>query len=104
VESAVSIRRTLTAHRKDQGFAPWVRIGLHAAEATRVGANYRGKAIHVAARVAALAERDEILISQDTLQAAEALPFSVFEPRTVWLKGIKESVEVVSVSWQPSAT
>jgi class 3 adenylate cyclase len=100
VESAISIQRTLNAHRKEQGFAPWVRIGLHTAEATRVGTNYRGKAVHVAARVAALAERDEILVSKDALQAAGTLPFSASELRTVSLKGIKESVEVISVSWQ----
>ena len=37
------------------GFALSVRIGLHTAEANRRGADYSGKGVHVAARVAALA-------------------------------------------------
>jgi len=100
LDAAVGVQRTLAAHRKDHGFAPWVRIGLHAAEATRVGANYRGKAVHIAARVAALAERNEILVTRDALDAAGTVPLSVSETRTVALKGIKESTEVATVAWR----
>ena len=100
VESAVAIQRSLTTHRKRHGFAPWVRIGLHTAEATRSGVNYGGKGVHEAARVGALADRDEILVTQETLEAAGSVPFSVSEPRSVTLKGIKDQVEVASIGWQ----
>lgn len=100
VESAVAIQRALTAHRRKHGFAPWVRIGLHTAEATHSGVNYRGKAVHEAARVGALADRDEILVTTQTLQAAGAITFSVSETRSVNLKGIKGAAEVASVHWQ----
>jgi len=100
IESAAAIQRSLTAHRKKHGFAPWVRIGLHTAEATRSGVNYGGKGVHEAARVGALADRDEILVTRETLEAAGGLPVAVSEPRSVSLKGIKDQVEVVSVRWQ----
>ncbi|HUO46828.1 MAG TPA: hypothetical protein VM470_08345, partial [Acidimicrobiia bacterium] len=40
IDCAVTIQRTLEQHRRDHGFAPWVRIGLHLAEATEEAANY----------------------------------------------------------------
>ncbi|MGH2462965.1 MAG: adenylate/guanylate cyclase domain-containing protein [Candidatus Limnocylindria bacterium] len=100
VESAVAIQRTLSGHRRKNGFAPWVRIGLHTAEATHSGRTYRGKGVHQAARVGALADRDEILVTGETLQAAGDLQLPISETRSVALKGIKDQVEVVSVKWQ----
>jgi class 3 adenylate cyclase len=100
IESAVAIQRTLTAHRRKAGFAPWVRIGLHTAEATHSGGSYRGKGVHEAARVGALADRDEILVTKQTLEAAGAISVSVSETRSVALKGIKDAAEVASVHWQ----
>ena len=64
IEAAVDIQRRLVRHRKEHGFAPSVRIGLHTAEATRKGRNYTGQGVHVAARVGAAAGKDEILVSE----------------------------------------
>lgn len=93
---AVAIQRTLAEHRAAHGFAPQVRIGVHAADATQVGRNFTGKGVHEAARIAALADGGEILTSTQT-----ATPqFSVSEPRSVTLKGIAEPMEIVSVDWR----
>jgi class 3 adenylate cyclase len=54
VECAAAVQRRLAAHRRTNGFAPEVRIGVHAAEASRSGAGYSGKGVHEAARVGAL--------------------------------------------------
>jgi class 3 adenylate cyclase len=98
VECAVAVQRALAEHRRTHGFAPAVRIGVHASEANRRGDDYSGKGVHVAARIAALAGGGEILASAQT--AAEASQWcSVSEPRTVELKGVSGDVEVVSVSW-----
>ena len=43
---AVAIQRRLADHRQTAGFAPQVRIGLHAAGATQVGQNFTGKGVH----------------------------------------------------------
>src|SRR3990170_1109277 len=93
---AVAIQRTLAEHRQAHGFAPQVRIGVHAADATQVGRNFRGKGVHEAARIAALAEGGEILASRGTAGSK----FPVSEPRKVSLKGISEPVEIVSVTWR----
>ena len=44
---AVAIQRRLAEHRQTAGFAPPVRIGVHAAGATQVGTNFTGKGVHV---------------------------------------------------------
>lgn len=94
---AVAIQRGLAEHRRAHGFAPQVRVGVHASDATQVGTNFRGKGVHEAARIAALAEGGEILASAGTVDATR---HAISEPRTVTLKGISEPVEVVSVEWR----
>jgi class 3 adenylate cyclase len=96
----VDVQRRLARHRREHGFAPWVRIGLHAADATRKGSNYTGAGVHVAARVGAAADRDEILVSSSVLGAAGSTRFSLSEPRSVTLKGVREPVELRSVDWR----
>jgi class 3 adenylate cyclase len=95
---AVAIQRRLADQRKQHGFAPQVRIGLHASEAAQVGADFRGKGVHEAARIASLAEGGEIVASRTTVGAAPQYPAS--EPRTVTLKGISEPMEVVTIDWR----
>ena len=100
IECAVDIQRRLARHRHEHGFAPWVRIGLHAAEATRTGRNFSGRGVHVAARVGAAAERDEILVTSAALEAAGNPRFHLGAPRPLKLKGVAEPVDVVSVAWR----
>jgi class 3 adenylate cyclase len=96
VGCAVAIQRRLADQRKTQGFAPQVRIGLHAAGATQVGQNFTGKGVHEAARIAGLAEGGQILASRETAAGGR---FEVSDPRSVDIRGIAEPIEVVSVSW-----
>jgi class 3 adenylate cyclase len=96
VDCAIAIQRTLSEHRQKHGFAPQVRIGVHASDATQVGRNFTGKGVHEAARIAALAAGGEILASKQTAGTNA----QVSEPRTVNLKGISEPVEIVSVNWR----
>jgi len=94
---AVAIQRRLAEQRRTQGFAPKVRIGVHASGATQVGRNFSGKGVHEAARIAALADGDEILASRAT--AADGR-FPVSEPRMERLRGTSEAMEIVSVNWR----
>ncbi len=100
VRCAVDIQRRLAEHRHQHGFAPWVRIGIHAAEATRQGSDYAGKEVHVAARVAALADKEEIVATASVLDGANSPAFPASSSRTVTLKGIKDEVEVHTVHWR----
>ncbi|HET9519968.1 MAG TPA: adenylate/guanylate cyclase domain-containing protein [Candidatus Limnocylindrales bacterium] len=97
VETARAIQRALRDHRESTGFAPSVRIGLHAAEATRRGADYSGMAVHVAARIGGLASGGEILASAETI--AEAGDVATSGERTVSVKGATAPVTVAAVDW-----
>ncbi len=97
IQCAIAIQRRLAEQRKTQGFAPEVRIGLHASEATRVEGDFRGKGVHEAARIAALAEGGEITASRHTVEGTGA---RASEPRRVELKGISEPVEIVEIDWR----
>ena len=94
---AVTIQRKLAEHRRTQGFAPQVRIGLHASVATQLGNNFSGKGVHEAARIGALAEGGQILAS--TVTTAETT-YPLSDQRSVSLKGISEPMEIVQVQWQ----
>ncbi len=100
VECAVDIQRRLARHRREHGFAPWVRVGLHAAEATRQGGDYSGRGVHVAARIGAAAEGEEILVSQAVLESTGAIRFPISEPRALSLKGVKELIGVRAIDWR----
>jgi class 3 adenylate cyclase len=95
---AVAIQRRLADHRRQHGFAPQVRIGLHASEAAQVERDFRGRGVHEAARIAALADGGEIVASRTTV--GEGSQYPVSESRAVTLKGLSEPVEVVSVDWR----
>jgi class 3 adenylate cyclase len=94
---AVAIQRRLAEQRQQHGFAPRVRIGLHASGATQVGRNYQGMGVHEAARIAAIADGEQILASRDTAAGSR---YQTGEPRTVTLKGITEPMTVVEVIWR----
>jgi class 3 adenylate cyclase len=98
IDCAVAIQRTLADHRRRHGFAPQVRIGLHRTRAHRRGIGYRGKGIHAAARIAALAEGEEIIASAETVAAAS--PGVTCSPaRTVALRGLSDPVQIVTIEW-----
>ncbi|HEX5936770.1 MAG TPA: adenylate/guanylate cyclase domain-containing protein, partial [Actinomycetota bacterium] len=95
---AAEIQRSLADHRRDHGFAPGVRIGIHSAEATRTRGDYEGAGVHAAARIAALANGGEVLASMETLDGIEGVVAE--EPREVMLKGLAEPVRVAAVDWR----
>lgn len=97
IDCAIEVQRTLASHRRTHGFAPQVRIGVHASPGTRSGVGYRGKGIHQAARIAHAAEGGEILASWHT---AESCRFPTSRPRSIALKGLAEPVQVVTVDWR----
>jgi class 3 adenylate cyclase len=99
VSCAVAIQRQLKQHRREHGFAPDVRIGIHEAEAARAGRQIRGKGVHTAARIGATALAGEILVSTQTLDGVTG-PVSVDRRQTVNLKGLTHPVEVASIAWQ----
>jgi class 3 adenylate cyclase len=99
IACAVEIQRTLDRHRRDHGFALPVRIGLHATAALRTDEDYAGRGVHIAARIATLADGSEIVASQAAIALAPP-DLHVGEARPVKLKGLTEPVEVAPISWR----
>lgn len=93
---AVAIQRRLAEHRRQAGFAPAVRIGIHASGATQIGRNFAGKGVHEAARIAALAEGGQIVASVETV-AGTRFPYA--QQRSVTLRGTMEPIEIATVDW-----
>jgi class 3 adenylate cyclase len=90
------MQRRLAEHRQEAGFAPQIRIGVHATDASQVGENYRGLGVHEAARIAALAKGGEIVASATTVDER----FRTSNARQEALRGLSEPVEVVTVDWR----
>jgi class 3 adenylate cyclase len=99
IGAAIAMQRRLAEQRETQAFAPAVRIGIHQAQANRVGLDYAGIGVNQAARIGAAAEGGEILVSATSLATARS---GVAESgrRSVTLKGISEPVEVATVAWR----
>ncbi len=94
LRAAVAIQRSIDA---SEGIAPDVRIGIHTGGAFhRTDDDYAGQGVNVAARIGALAEGGQILVSRESLNGS---PFPVSPPRTEQLKGIELPVELVTVDW-----
>lgn len=98
VDCATAIQRTLATHRRTNGFAPELRIGVHSAEASRSGAGYSGKGVHEAARIGEVGGPGEITASLATARLVDGLDHSA--PERMALKGIAEPVEVVRLDWR----
>ncbi len=93
---AVAIQQALADHRRHHGYAPPVRIGVHSARAIQIDHGYRGKGIHAAARIGAVATADEVVASRE---AADEAGFRFSNPRTLELKGLLDPVELVTIDW-----
>ena len=90
LECACSIQRSLRDHRRDHGFAPRVRIGIHAAEATDRGGDYGGRGVHTTARIAAAAGPGEIIASRDGARSGQ-LPLPRLRRATARVEGTRGS-------------
>ena len=102
IACAAAIQRALARHRAEHGFAPSIRIGLHAGEATSRDGDYFGSAVTRAARISAAAGAGEVLASADLVAGCRhAVPLS--GERTLELKGIAEPVVAVLVTWDAGA-
>jgi class 3 adenylate cyclase len=99
LRAAIDIQRALADHRRTAGFAPRVRIGVHAADAMYEAAQYSGLGVHAAARIAASAGADQVRVSAATLAAAGEA-FDHDDPEPVELKGLAAPLPVATIHWR----
>jgi class 3 adenylate cyclase len=97
VAAAVQIQRRLASHRENHGFAPAVRVGLHAGNAIGRNGDFFGMAVNTAARVMGLASGGEIVASDSV---AAVCGTRAVDPRSIELKGLAAPTPVVTVMWQ----
>ena len=98
---AVATQEALDKWNAAHGATPIkVRMGLHTGEAIREGDDFAGRAVVVAARIAAEAHGGEILVSDVLHQlAASTGEFAFGEQRQVDLRGLDGSQAVYSLRW-----
>ena len=99
VDGAIAIQRALDEHRRQEGFSPGVRIGVHVGSAIAVADDYSGQDVVVAARISALAEADEILVSAAVVDGV-GRHVTIVRRGSSELKGIPAPVEVAAVEWR----
>jgi class 3 adenylate cyclase len=101
IQCAIDVQRALSDHRRrhpDEELK--VRIGLHTGEAIRAEEDFFGKNVILAARIAAHARGNEILISallHELVSSAGAFQFG--PERELELKGLTGRYRVFDVPW-----
>lgn len=98
---AVATQEAIEKWNAGHGSTPLrVRMGLHTGEAIREGDDFAGRAVVVAARIAAEAKGGEILVSDVLHQlAASTGEFSFEAQRSVDLRGLDGSQVVYALRW-----
>jgi class 3 adenylate cyclase len=98
---AVDIQRTLAANSAASKHRIRVRIGLHSGFMIYEEADYIGRNVILAARIADQACGDEILVSSDLKEFVEAsAPARFLEPRSLELKGLSGVHRAYPVDWR----
>ncbi len=100
--AAIAIQHALAARPKGalRKTPIAVRIGLHRGPAVSRNGDYFGRTVALAARVAAQAKAEEILITEEVLDALpDPAAFRTTESRTTSLKGLTGTHSLHPVDW-----
>ena len=98
VKCAVDVQRQLE-HQRDAGFAPTVRIGIHAGEAVEDLGDLVGSVVNVASRVMGEAEPGEILVTEPVAEQVEA-SFDLQDKGVHTLRGVTRPRHLLAVHWR----
>ena len=102
-DSALGLLSRLWVRADGEALFPQLRGALHHGRATTYQQDYFGTTVNIAARLAAMAEADEILATLTLTTAAAANGWQV-EPAGEWhLRNIGEAVDVFRLSLQDRA-
>jgi adenylate cyclase len=100
VRSAIAVQQAFERGRADGRAAVLIRIGIHHGDVVHRDNDIFGRNVAQAARVAALADGGEILVSDAVAEAvADRDDLSLAEPREVRLKGLTGVHRVAAVEW-----
>jgi long-chain acyl-CoA synthetase len=93
---AIRCAQAITARMRQRGFP--IRSGIHTGECERMGDDVGGVAIHIAARVAALATADQVLVSRTVVDVVAGSRLSFADRGEHVLKGIPGTWQVFAVA------
>src|SRR5204863_10004191 len=90
--------RSRLAEVKADGYDPRIRAGIHVGKPRKLGGDYFGVDVNVAARLAQQASPDEVLVSDAALGelAAEALKGK--KQRRFKVKGVPDDLQAYSIT------
>ena len=96
--TAIEEGRDRLAEVEADGFTPQIRAGVHCGKPRKVGKDYFGVDVNIAARVADGAGANELLLSGAALKAAESSNLSISERPLLDAKGVPEEFQVYAVA------
>jgi class 3 adenylate cyclase len=88
VRAAIAAREAVKAVEVD-GYTPRMRVGIHTGRPQRIGSDWLGVDVNIAARVMERATRGELVVSQATL---ERIPDEDFDSLGVTAKRLRRQV------------
>jgi class 3 adenylate cyclase len=80
------------------GYRPRMRAGLHWGRPRRLGGDYLGVDVNVAARVAEAADPEQVLVSSEMLERLDAEALKVGRPKRLKAEGAPRGLQVVEIS------
>jgi class 3 adenylate cyclase len=96
--AAIEKGRDRLADVEADGFTPQIRAGVHCGKPRKVGKDYFGVDVNIAARVADGAGPNELLLSGAALEAADTGSLAVSERPLLDAKGVPEEFQVYAVA------
>jgi adenylate cyclase len=97
LEALLDARERLTEVKAD-GYDPRFRAGLHVGQPRKLGGDYFGVDVNVAARLAEQASPDEVLVSDAALRELDADSLKVKKKRRFKVKGVPDDLQAYSIS------
>jgi adenylate cyclase len=80
------------------GYSPQIRAGMHVGKPKKIGGDYVGVDVNIAARVAEEAGTDDLLVSDRALEALDQETLKVRKKYFFSVKGVPKDVTVYSVA------
>jgi adenylate cyclase len=81
-----------------EGYKPRFRAGLHVGKPRKLGGDYFGVDVNIAARLAEQAAPDEVLVSDAALEGLDTDSLNVKKKRRFKVKGVPEDLQAYSIT------
>jgi adenylate cyclase len=97
LEALLDARERLLDVKAD-GYDPHFRAGIHAGKPRKLGGDYFGVDVNIAARLAEQAAPDEVLVSDAALEDLDTEQLNVKKKRRFKVKGVPDDLQAYSIT------